>query len=262
MGLGAGLLVPWSATLADPSSGKLIGGDQRSNRTVWPAIKAISNVFEVGGPEPAYDYVEALRDGRGFTVTQYGFCTYNDEVLSVIARIAGARPATPLRHFLDWFPAPDTDLCRMPWPGFPAAWRSEAAQSPVLAQACEAEAEIRIVGPSEKFARQFSIRTAIGLSIFYDTVLQHGLGQDDDSFPTILGETAASVPGGSSEVGFLTRFLEVRRGVLLKAAAAETREAWRQSVSRVDALGLLLRENPDLERPVHVKSDEVDVTIS
>src|SRR5690349_18329491 len=102
MGFGAGLVAPWSATLADPSSGKVVGG-QGGKQVLWPTIKAISNVFEVGRPEPAYDYVEALRDGRGFTVTQYGFCTYNDEVLSVIARIAGARPATPLRHFLDWF---------------------------------------------------------------------------------------------------------------------------------------------------------------
>src|SRR5262245_56682149 len=42
-------------------------------------IKAISNVFEVGRAEPDYAYVENLGDGRGFTVTQYGFCTYNNE---------------------------------------------------------------------------------------------------------------------------------------------------------------------------------------
>ena len=54
-------------------------------------IKAISSVFEVGSPEPDYGYVENLDDGRGFTVTQYGFCTYNTEVADVIALIARER---------------------------------------------------------------------------------------------------------------------------------------------------------------------------
>ncbi len=67
-------------------------------------IKAISNVFEVGRAEPDYAYVENLGDGRGYTVTQYGFCTYNNEVSDVIARYAEDVPATPLKRFLPHLP--------------------------------------------------------------------------------------------------------------------------------------------------------------
>ena len=67
-------------------------------------IKAISNVFEVGSPEPDYAYVENLGDGRGYTVTQYGFCTYNGEVTWVINRHAQDVPDTPLKRFLPFLP--------------------------------------------------------------------------------------------------------------------------------------------------------------
>ncbi len=67
-------------------------------------IKAISNVFEVGRPEPNYAYVEDLGDGRGYTVTQYGFCTYNTEVTRVIERYARFVPNTDLKRFLPRLP--------------------------------------------------------------------------------------------------------------------------------------------------------------
>src|SRR4029079_12450427 len=63
-------------------------------------IKAISNVFEVGGPDPDYAYVEDLGDGRGYTVTQYGFCTYNSEVSQVIDRYDQAVQETRITRFL------------------------------------------------------------------------------------------------------------------------------------------------------------------
>ena len=72
-------------------------------------IKAISNVFEVGRPEPDYAYVENLGDGRGYTVTQYGFCTYNSEVCAGHRSLRQARaghaaealPAAAAAHQMD-----------------------------------------------------------------------------------------------------------------------------------------------------------------
>ena len=68
------------------------------NPVMATRIKAISNVFEVGSPEPDYAYVEDLGDGRGYTVTQYGFCTYNGEVAWAIENCNlchSAKPRTP-----------------------------------------------------------------------------------------------------------------------------------------------------------------------
>src|SRR5437868_2541827 len=74
--------------------------DPSSSTDLVRRIKAITNVFEVGAAEPDYAYVEDLGDGRGYTVTQYGFCTYNTEVAQVIERYAKSVPNTDLRHFL------------------------------------------------------------------------------------------------------------------------------------------------------------------
>lgn len=75
-------------------------------------IKAISNVFEVGRAQADYGYVEDLRDGRGFTVTQYGFCTYNDEVTTIINEYRGFSPDTLLAQFIPLLPplASGTDM--------------------------------------------------------------------------------------------------------------------------------------------------------
>jgi hypothetical protein len=40
--------------------------------------RAITNIFEVDNPAGDYRYVENLDDGRGKTVTHYGFITQDD----------------------------------------------------------------------------------------------------------------------------------------------------------------------------------------
>jgi len=117
LGSASGLhIAPWALDTCvgqqnNPRPRELNPSDQE-----WAAIKAVSNVFEVGNPEPAFAYVEALRDARGYTATQYGFCTYNDEISSIIERIASSRPATPLRQFLPYLPAADAEIPREPMP--------------------------------------------------------------------------------------------------------------------------------------------------
>jgi len=60
---------------------------------------------------------------------------------------------------------------------------------------------------------------------------------------------------------WLAAFLEVRRQTLLFPHNRETAKEWRQSVSRVEAMGNILNENSDLELPVAVKSSEHDEEI-
>jgi len=168
-------------------------------------------VFEVGNPEPAFAYVEALRDGRGCTATQYEFCTYNDEISSIIERIVSSRPATPLRQFLPYLPAADAEIAREPMTRFPNAWQAEAARRTALVEACEREADIRIAAPALHYARELQLTTPIGLCIVYDTVLQHGHAEDGDSLQAIIGRTKRVLSSGYSEREFLMRLLEVRR---------------------------------------------------
>jgi Glycosyl hydrolase family 46 len=224
-------------------------------------IKAISNVFEVGRPEPDYGYVENLGDGRGYTVTQYGFCTYNSEVAQVIDRYVRHVPGTPLKRFLPQLPP--IKWSNQELNGFAAAWRKENKASKLLGVACDEEADALYFRPAVEAAAAVGIHSAIGKSIFYDTLLQHGASTDPDSLPQILQRTIEENGDvdSSSEAEFLRAFLAIRRAVLEEPANRETREVWRASARRVDALLNLLNTNPDLVPPIEVANADVDVTV-
>jgi hypothetical protein len=95
--------------------------------------------------------------------------------------------------------------------------------------------------------------------------LQHGGGDDPDSFGAILARSQSG-DGGSDgprdEADLLGRFLAVRRAVLLSPHNTETAEVWRRSVTRVDALETLLARNPALRPPVIVANSEIRVRVS
>ena len=224
-------------------------------------IKAISNVFEVGRPEPDYAYVENLGDGRGYTVTQYGFCTYNSEVSQVINRYAAHVRDTPLNRFLPQLPP--VKWSEQELAGFPAAWRKEIQASKFLGRACDDEADELYFGPAVEYAAAVRVRLPIGKSIFYDTLLQHGASSDPDSLPTIIKRTIEENGDvdSSSEADFLRAFLAIRTSVLEEPTNRETREAWRASARRVHALINLLNNNPDLVPPIQVVNADIDVTV-
>ncbi len=224
-------------------------------------IKAISNVFEVGASEPDYAYVENLGDGRGYTVTQYGFCTYNNEVARVIERYAKFVPDTDLKSFLPQLPPRATG--KQALGGFAATWRKEAHGSRYLGVACDEEADELYLRPAMKAAAAAGVRSPIGKSIFYDTWLQHGASGDPDSLSAILKRTVAETGGvgGSSETEFLRTFLSIRKAVLREPANRETREVWRASASRVDALLHLLDSNPALVPPIKVANADISVVV-
>jgi chitosanase len=225
-------------------------------------IKAISNVFEVGSAEPDYAYVEDLGDGRGYTVTQYGFCTYNNEVAEVIGRYAEDAPATPLARFLPHLPPATMTAQPMALAGFPAAWR-EAAASPLLGRACDEEADRLYLRPALAAAEAAGVRSAIGKAIFYDTWLQHGAATDPDSLPSILKRAIAETGGVSegTEADFLKAFLAIRKSVLHEPHNRATRDVWRASVRRVDALLRLVDSNPGLTPPIEVSNADIHVVV-
>lgn len=243
-----------------PDEVNAAGLDQTTKRR----IKAITNVFEVGGPEADYGYVEDLRDGRGFTVTNYGFCTNTREVSQVIQRHAARAHRSQLTSFLPRLPPHTNGTDTAALKDFPEVWRNEAKASHRLGIACEQVADRLFFRPAVKAAASFQLIGPLGLAIVYDTLLQHGDGEDADSLGAIHARTVdlAGNPEQAGELDFLFAFLEVRRDVLTSPANTATLEDWQASVTRVDALQLILTENPDLEPPIRVRNSEVDVTIA
>lgn len=245
----------------DMAAAHVAGSD--ADHDLLRRIKAISNVFEVGRPEPDYAYVEDLGDGRGYTVTQYGFCSYNSEVAQVINRYAQDVPDTPLTRFLPHLPPLADGTSTTALAGFPEAWRKEIEASDLLGIACDEEADQLYTRPALAAAEAAGVRSAIGKSIFYDTWLQHGASTDPDSLTAILKRTIEETAGldATSEPAFLRAFLTIRKSVLHKPANRETQDVWRASALRVDALLSLLDSNPDLVPPIEVSNADVHVVV-
>lgn len=252
---------------AKPDAGRVGGMPMPLDGTRIPdpelvrRIKAISNVFEVGDVEPDYGYVENLGDGRGYTVTQYGFCTYNSEVTQVIERYLAHAPKTPLKRFLPELPP--IKWTEQKLDGFAHVWRREIQASKFLGEACDEEANVLFFSPAIHSATAVGVKSPIGMAIFYDTLLQHGAGTDADSLPSILKralEENGSV-AATSEPEFLKAFLDVRKSVLENSTNHETRHVWRASARRVDALGKLLKDNPNLVPPIEVANADIEATV-
>ena len=226
-------------------------------------IKSITNVFEVGKVEADYAYVEDLKDGRGFTVTNYGFVTKEREVADVIARLLAKVPDAPLKAFLPRLPPKARGANTKALKDFPAAWMSAANASADLADACEQVADKLYFNPAMAAAEEFGMASPLGRAIVYDTALQHGDGNDKDSLRAIYKRTRAATAnaGEIAETDLLYAFLEVRRDVLLHPANKATAKGWRESVTRVDALENILNENPQLASPVRVRNAEIDLTV-
>ena len=226
-------------------------------------VKAISNVFEVGEPKADYAYVEDLGDGRGLTVTSYGFCTCNDEVTRIIKLYDSLAPGNALGRFLLVLAPGDDALSSEKLAGFADAWSREAKASNLLPAVCEKFADQIYFDPAVRFARDAKIVTPVGLAILYDTLLQHGAGDDEDSLNAVYQRTVAQTawPNRGTEQDFLHALLEVRRRVLANPHNSDTADVWRKSLPRVDALFGLLKNNPDLRPPVLVRNDEVSATI-
>lgn len=227
-------------------------------------IKAISNVFETGTPATDYAYVEDLKDGRGLTVTSYGFCTYVDEVSKVIKRYDTLVPETVLSGYLLFLPPAGSGVELAKLDGFAEAWQQENVVSGLLASICEKVADQLYFDPSVKFAHNARITSHAGQAIIYDTLLQHGDDDGDaDSLNAIYRQTVTQTgwPDKSQELDVLRAFLETRRQVLTKPSNRATAKVWAESLPRVDALLALLDENPELTAPVRVHSSQVDTTV-
>ena len=227
-------------------------------------IKSITNIFEVGGPHPDFGYVEDLGDGRGFTLTQYGFVTNELEAGWIIERYTELAAANSLTPYLPALPPNDHGTDSTKLVGLPDAWREELARGPELEQACEEIADRLYFNPAMEAADDIGVTLPVGRLIFYDTILQHGGGDDPDSFGAITerARSATAMPKDGSETGFLRAFLNVRRNVLSNPANAETADVWRQSVDRVEALFGLLENNPGLEPPILVASKDFNAKVS
>lgn len=195
----------------------------------------LTNLFEHGEVELKFNNVENDEDGRGWTC---GLLGYTSE---------------EAYYFKDYFSKSDWSLKNTK---MPEQW-ANACKNPDFIKKQLEVLEKEFGSVAEQAFRNRGCVHNLTLAAFYDTVVQHGAGDDLDSFGAILKSWSKS----KTEKENLKNFLKVRKNILKHAHNQSTRKTWADSVSRVDVLEALLITNIDLHYPLQIKSKDYNLTI-
>jgi chitosanase len=227
----------------------------------------IISVFENETQEMQYGYTEELGDGRGLTAGRAGFTTATGDLVLVVQRYVDRAPDSPLKHYLprllELAEAEDGSTDGLE--GLSEAWE-EAADDPLFRTVQDEISDELYYQQAVKWRKKLNIRTPLGLLFLYDTIIQHGEGDDPDGLPALIQRTTERAGGtpksGIKEEDWLDLFLKERRETLAHAQDEASREAWAESIGRCDALGRLAREgNYDLHGPITLEPFGTSFTI-
>ncbi|MGW7610613.1 chitosanase [Streptomyces sp. NPDC054766] len=161
----------------------------------------------------AYAYVEDIGDGQGYTAGIIGFCTGTHDLLTLVERYTEEHPDNGLARFLPALRKVDgTDSHEGLDPGFPAAWRREAALA-AFREAQDHERDSVYFDPAVRLAKLDGLGT-LGQFIYYDAMVMHGPGTSADGFYGLRERAVreANLPSeGGDEKAYLDIFLDIRR---------------------------------------------------
>jgi chitosanase len=207
----------------------------------------LTNLFENGSFDFAYGYVESLGDGRGITAGRAGFTSATGDLLKVVKDYTAEKSDNALAKFMPrlWEIFRERSDSEEGLEGLPQAWRT-ASKDPDFRRVQDEVVDELYYQPSVQYSNQLGLCTALARAAVYDTIIQHGEGNDPDGLPAILERTQEAVEGtpaiGIDEKLWLDTFLSQRRKTLAHAHNESTREVWSKSVGRCDVFRSLAEQ--------------------
>lgn len=218
------------------------------------------NLFENDSFDFEYAYVEALDDGRGITAGRAGFTTATGDLLAVVKEYTRQKPDNVLAKFIPRLQElrQERSDSQEGLDGLLQAWKM-AAKDPIFRKTQDAIVDQFYYQPSVQYSNDLGLHTALARAAVYDTIIQHGGGNDPDGLPAILERTSQAVGGtpteGVDEKVWLDSFLTQRRETLMNPNDDKTRDVWRESVGRCDVFrALAKRGNYDLKGAIVINS--------
>ncbi|SEW53956.1 chitosanase [Chitinophaga arvensicola] len=243
-------------TTIDTSGGKAAAGADLGD----PAKKEIAMQLVASAENSTLDwrgqfqYVEDIKDGRGYTTGIVGFTTGTGDVLQLVNLYQSKAPGNVLSAYLPaLIRVNGSDSHAGLDPGFPAAWR-QAAKDTLFQQIQVQVCDSLYFFPARELAKKDGLNI-LGQFIYFDAAVMHGYeGLEQIRNKTLLSATTPAAGGG--EEAYLEIFLNNRVTEMKKEAAHD-------DVSRVEgAQRKFLREhNLSLTPPLKWKIYDVDYSI-
>ena len=239
------------------------------NNGLIPAQKLraeqLISLFENGTIEIQYGYAEALDDGRGITCGRAGFTTGTGDAYIVVKRYTDKVPDNVLAKYLPELSRLNTaddpgDISGLN--GFIADWRSLGTDA-TFRSVQDTVVDELYYRPSVAYSDSLCLETALARAVLYDTIIQHGDGDDPDGLPALLKRTEDKVGGtpktGIDEKTWLNSFLAIRRADLAHSYDESTRETWAESVSRCDVFSFIAESgNYNLDGPIVINTGDYE----
>jgi chitosanase len=225
------------------------------------------SVFENDTIELQYAYIEDIDDGRGYTAGRAGFTTATADLLLVVERYSEAVPGNELAAFLPRLRelADEASSSTDGLDGLPEAWERAAEDSRFRAVQDDVVDE-EYYQPALAFACELGLTMPLALVELYDANIQHGPGDDPDGLPAMIDRAVARAGGspatGVDEIDWFFTFLDVRLETLENATDPDTREAWAESVYRVEIVTDIADSgNFDFDGPIEIDTPDHQATI-
>ena len=224
-------------------------------------ILKITSVFENNTQKLQYSYIENLNDGRGYTFGFCGFTTATGDGVLVIEELAKTEQAV-----IKYLPelqklAKEESSSIKNLEGFVSLWKQVGkSKTGIIAQ--HVVGDTLYWNPSQEYCKQLGLSLPLSQAIIYDTIIQHGEGDDLDGLPALITQTKTLLETPYQEKDFIKIFLSVRRKDLVHPTDDTTRDVWSESVTRVDAFyNLIKSDNWQLTNPIKLFSKDFNTVI-
>jgi chitosanase len=218
------------------------------------------SIFENNTTKFQYAYSENLNDGRGITAGIAGFTTANGDGYAVVKRYTQLEPSNPLSPYLATLKqlAADESDDTSQLSGYGDAWKV-AANDPVFRRVQDEIMDEDYYNPAMKHADELGLSFPLSRAVLFDSIIQHGDGEDPDGLPALIARTNAKMGGspgtGVDEKDWLKGFLQVRMDDLTNPSDPTTKDVWAASVGRAQVLLKIADDgNYELKGPIVVNA--------
>lgn len=220
----------------------------------------IISIFENGTTEIQYAFVKNLHDGRGVTAGRAGFTTATGDAYEVIKRYVKKNPASSLSEYLAELKALSAERSddTTNLSGFESGW-VEAAKDPLFRSVQDEVVDEFYFYPAMKHADDLGLKFPLSRAVLYDTIIQHGGGNDPDGLPALIERTSIKTNGspknGVDEKIWLKAFLQTRIEDLSFSFDEQTRLLWAKSVGRAEVLlDIASKGNYEMKGPIVINT--------